>query len=543
MSTNLQSKVSLWESLVTKAHQIVHGGPTESVPTDGGQVRSFAKLMADKDAEINSRYGNAIAQTESAASRATAAMVHAEAARDAATAVGKVFTSIALGLAGTVSGQSFSVLGADAQDLIIYTNAAGVATELLRFKTKAFLDSLGFDTTYAPRLGFAAAWLDSTGALAFGIRTDGRIIFGRGGDVAARLDTLDGVVNGIGTLATLIGVLTVDTDYRRSGYYMPWLDSQGRLAGGLASNGDLMTKGRNVTARLAELDGITSGNSAAIAEATKWTTSNATLVAWGDSITAGAGGTPWPTILGQSLGRTVVNKGVGGQGALSIAMRQGSITAFLTVNNNTIPAAGSVAVTARTASPIDSLMPVQTMAGKLGGIPGTLARATDNSYTFTRTTAGAARSIPTLTPFIPDTGDLDFATTLLMVGTNGVYTDPQTVIQTVTKMVAFLKPINKRFVVLSLLNGGNEASRFSGTTGYTNTMVANDYFRTTWPDNYLDVRRVLINSYNPALPQDVIDFGHDVTPTSLSADTIHLNTAGYTIVAGAVQQFLTDKSW
>ena len=40
-----------------------------------------------------------------------------------------------------------------------------------------------------------------------------------------------------------------------------------------------------------------------------------------------------------------------------------------------------------------------------------------------------------------------------------------------------------------------------------------------------------------------IDFVHDVTPTSLSADTIHLNTAGYTIVAGAVQQFLTDKSW
>jgi hypothetical protein len=37
----------------------------------------------------------------------------------------------------------------------------------------------------------------------------------------------------------------------------------------------------------------------------------------------------------------------------------------------------------------------------------------------------------------------------------------------------------------------------------------------------------LISLYNPLDPQDVIDHGNDVPPSSLRADHIHLNTAGY----------------
>jgi len=53
---------------------------------------------------------------------------------------------------------------------------------------REWLDRLGFDATYSSRSGYAMAWLDSALAMALGIRNDGRVIFGHGGDIASRLD-------------------------------------------------------------------------------------------------------------------------------------------------------------------------------------------------------------------------------------------------------------------------------------------------------------------------------------------------------------------
>jgi len=174
------------EQIVPVARQIVHGDASTTVMTDGGPVRSLAKLIADNDArilgsgllaEINaSKDAAAQARTSAEAARDDVAVLgvdllaqvnatkeategeraRAEAARDAANAIGKVFATTAAGVAGTVSGQSFCVLSTDASQLIVYTNNAGAAAEVTRYYTKNYMDTIAqsVEGAVVPSLAF-----------------------------------------------------------------------------------------------------------------------------------------------------------------------------------------------------------------------------------------------------------------------------------------------------------------------------------------------------------------------------------------------------
>jgi lysophospholipase L1-like esterase len=74
-------------------------------------------------------------------------------------------------------------------------------------------------------------------------------------------------------------------------------------------------------------------------------------------------------------------------------------------------------------------------------------------------------------------------------------------------------------------------------------MRSNAQLAAAYPDNYIDIHRILVNAYNPNDPQDVADFNNDITPTSLRFDRIHLNTAGCDLVAAQIKQFLAAKGW
>lgn len=62
------------------------------------------------------------------------------------------------------------------------------------------------------------------------------------------------------------------------------------------------------------------------------------IVAWGDSMTAGR----YPALAAAMFQppRTVINRGVGGQGSVSIAIRQGGLPLKLTLAGDSIPAGG-----------------------------------------------------------------------------------------------------------------------------------------------------------------------------------------------------------
>jgi len=125
--------------------------------------------------------------------------------------------------------------------------------------------------------------------------------------------------------------------------------------------------------------------------------------------------------------------------------------------------------------------------------------------------------------------------TIIWAGRNNP-NDPVTVIADVGAMVAALG--HQRFLVLSVING-EIAAEYSGGNTYFNMAVINTALLAIYGARFLNIRTTLATSYNPGIPQDVIDHGHDIVPSSLRSDPVHLNDAGYLLVAQAIQNSLS----
>lgn len=183
-----------------------------------------------------------------------------------------------------------------------------------------------------------------------------------------------------------------------------------------------------------------------------------TVTAWGDSLTAGAGGTPWPTQFAALSGVTTNNRGVGGNTSAQI------LTRFL---------------------------------------------------------AEPARF-----------GDF----TVIWSGRNNVHTTgttgPSFVLADIATMVSQLTTSN--YLILGVLNGDYGGWDSVGGEEYADIISLNNSLAATYGNKFIDIRKILVDSYNPLSPQDVSDHARDITPTSLRSDALHLNTAGYAVVADAV---------
>ena len=177
-----------------------------------------------------------------------------------------------------------------------------------------------------------------------------------------------------------------------------------------------------------------------------------TLVAWGDSLTAGAGGTPWTSTFTSLSGIPTINRGVGGQTSTQIASR------FF-------------------AEPL-----------------------------------------------------LHDEITVIWSGRNNWW-ETQTVISDIESMVAEL---SGPYFILGVINGSYSGIETIGQPNYNNILALNSSLESIYGSRFIDIREILVNAYNPSLPQDLTDFTNDVPPSSLRADQIHLNTAGYSVVANAV---------
>lgn len=85
-----------------------------------------------------------------------------------------------------------------------------------------------------------------------------------------------------------------------------------------------------------------------------------------------------------------------------------------------------------------------------------------------------------------------------------------------------------RYVILTVTNASDEPS---GSANFITIAAINAAIIAAYPNNYLDIRTVLATD-----PGSVI-------PAALRSDTIHLNDAGYLVVATSVNAFLTGKGW
>jgi hypothetical protein len=376
------------------------------------------------------------------------------------------------------------------------------------------------DSNQYARSGYMWGLTDESGRVVFGIDYAGRI-----------------VVNG-SQLPT-----TVDRSKTRSGYSFALTDERGAVAFGIDYAGRVVVNG----VLLEDLLDSASGGNIAELEASVEKELNGldSIVCWGDSMTEGVDpATPYPEILATITGRTVINRGIGGQKSSHIASRSGAAPVLLTVSGDEIPASGAVVVTAQSASPI-SWRGSQTLDGYLSGIRGTLTRiynadlSIDNLH-FTRSSAGTAKPIDPETLFIPDTDTDDkYRVHVIWMGRNNL-SDLARIMSDYADMVAYMQAKNKRFLVLPPPNGTGEST---GTSGHTLCIAARDALKAAYPKQFVDVRRRMVESYNPSIPQDVIDYANDIPPTSLRLDTIHYTTAGNTLVAQWVADEINNRSW
>lgn len=148
MSDSLNSRVRTFEADVEKVHLLVHGTAEASVPTESGQLRTFAGLQATLIAQYDAAANRTEAvqsrlAAESAASAAAVGAAQAEAARDAALLSAGVFADLAAGQAAAAEGAYFSVPSTEgAEHLVLYRRTATGADEIKRYPSAAALESV-----------------------------------------------------------------------------------------------------------------------------------------------------------------------------------------------------------------------------------------------------------------------------------------------------------------------------------------------------------------------------------------------------------------
>ncbi|ADD80893.1 tail fiber protein [Rhodococcus phage ReqiPepy6] len=279
-------------------------------------------------------------------------------------------------------------------------------------------------------------------------------------------------------------------------------------------------------------------------------------VAWGDSLTYSSGA-QWEKEIERLLGIRVVDRGVSGERAEAIAYRQGGLTAQVTVVGGSIPASGTVEITiAGTPFRPNQYESAGAHRGSLAGVHGEiLPRAVDTDpMLFQRTTPGDAVSVSGATPWVSDDAETyrDWGN-IIWVGRNSLATDVSktdpansAAARSVAAMVANIKSRTKRFIIFPVTNGLNEGT---GTDTYDRVRAHEDYLAATYPDNFLNIRRALIDDglemagITPTA-QDLADVAADTIPASLRSDYIHHTTAAYVkVIAPTVADFITAKGW
>jgi len=427
-------------------------------------------------------------------------------------------------------GQQFQVVSADLLSYQRYRHDAGpVATPVgppiptLLYIASRLLD--GFN-----RSGYAWGVMDANNRLAAFI------------DLAGRFGTHD-LPNHAGSLIRLNNSVT---DYpSRSGYAWGVVDANGRIALGLDLAGNLVLKGVNFGPILDP------GLPARLVGIEKFITPSVTrIVCVGDSLTQGAGGTPYSSQLATLSGRTVVNRGLGGQASDPIIARQGGNGVTVTVAGNSIPASGPVNVTGLSINLLNNAGGSGSIAGTLCGVPGTLSWTTAGGYVFTRTAAGAAVVCYPGSVFRPTLGEDPFSLNVFWLGRNqfnyaqsagALALQAANIKANYAAAISVLKPVDKRFIILGV-SSGSDSFEFVGTDNHTAKRTLAADLSKLYPDNFIDIDTVLVNSGTGA-GQDLTDFSNGIVPSSLRNDSQHLNTAGYLIVAQTVHNHITQKGW
>ncbi len=370
----------------------------------------------------------------------------------------------------------------------------------------------------------------------------------------------------------------ITNKFQRSGY----------IAGAVGKNDELLYGSRKSDgAFVTYLSGNIDGKIKWLEENSGGVTHAVMADAYGDSKTAGTGGTPYPTQLAALIGNGFVqnNYGIGGQKSGQIAMRMGAIPTYITVDGNAIPAANStVTITqfngaSATAAPTypsqdrrilstNSDNTTRTLDGWICGIKCRITRTAsgDNNntktevYTLTALEGTGVRCLPG-SLFVPDYAMQDYSDREMWIcagindfragaSTSADYDDDVAAIKAnVDALIAFAEKSGRNILLFGLTADNYYPVEFYGGIRYQRILEINYYWSQKYPayyvrgNNGLDLRETLVAAYDSSIAQDVTDYGNDITPSSLRSDDRHPNTAGYGIYAALGYQFRTKRGY
>ncbi|MDP4133014.1 MAG: stalk domain-containing protein [Bacillota bacterium] len=286
-----------------------------------------------------------------------------------------------------------------------------------------------------------------------------------------------------------------------------------------------------------------------------------TIACWGDSLTAGDGGTPYPTVLAQLTGLTTYNLGIGGETALTIAARQGAYD-IVALEDFTIPASGSVQIKYQTAGK-GEVFPRQNQAkwspAYIDGVEGTLTFDVDTtsqpralkSTTFTRTTPGEAVAVKKGDKIITSASLLKADINVIYIGCNGVWDEDNSgalntkeqadkLINMIKKMIKNTKDPEK-YVVVGFTFG--KASDWNIVDAAMKDAFGEHYIASR---SLLATEKALSDAGLTATEQDKTDIASGAIPISLNkstTDRTHLNSNGYALLAKIVYNKLIELGY
>lgn len=498
---------------------------------------AVADAMID---EVEALVTGAVSSTAADRVAVAADRAATETARDASFATATVYADIATGRAAVADGAQFTVVASGASEAVRYRrDTSSTQTELVRYPTSVpvndIIDRLPGPfrvSPLAPESGYVWGVVDADDRIALGVTPAGQVF----------LTPIEGTP---GTLPLEVENTNIVND---SGWLHAWTDSAARVGYGLRPDGTFW-------ARLADDCPIPA-----------WAASlpSNTITFWGDSMTAGSGGggTTISSVVASLLGRTVNNRGIGGQNSAAIATRQGALPMLVTVTGDQIPASGPVTLTARSQTPITN-QGASSFTGTLAGVAGTLAASTSDggatyTYTFTRTTAGSAVACPANSQFVFDfaVADRDDTVVIWSGRNDGRNTRAEQIAirNNILAMHSYLSPQIKRSLVLPIFNGravstGGGAYEPSGSAGYNNIIATNqELARTLGPAFLADARDYMVRFaiYDAGLTptaDDLSDIAADCVPRQLMSDNVHGTAAFYTQLGGYIARQITARGW
>ena len=256
------------------------------------------------------------------------------------------------------------------------------------------------------------------------------------------------------------------------------------------------------------------------------------LCFWGDSLTAGAGGsgTNYPSVCASELGITSFrNCGVGGEIANTIACRQGGDSLILKPGNvseyslsELTDIYGAPCNPLRQGSGSNSVNPIY-----INGVKCTLSisqtNATDPNAKYTIT--GYNDKLLAETPVKFSGCDIVSKITVIFVGQNGPYLEERLSI-----IDSMISKINDKYIIMGL-SSGNSASKANEEAQMLSKYGVH-YFNTR---HMLSKYGMNIMNLTPT-SSDTIEMNNGEVPSSLRSDSIHLNANGYTALGKMLAQ-------